>query len=271
MYSLCVCDESVSGDFCPCLDSGKAARYTLPRPQPGAHCQEEEQRRQQEAATRQQEFATLIAALQPLNIPATPAASVQNSSSRTTGTASLQTPNSYIKAVTSPPPLLQPDTSYQAFREWRRRWQDYAVMTNLTTLPLSKMHIQLRTRLSPEVMHTLHYRIQIPQDDTLPIEDVLITLDKHFKAQTNKALRKRELFSCHQQAHATIVVILMARLTAQPLIGHVATVARRDTEQERRGALQTTEHATIVVNRAILASVPLHHGREQVNSAYHQG
>ncbi|KAK3880959.1 hypothetical protein Pcinc_014609 [Petrolisthes cinctipes] len=51
--------------------------------------QEEEKRRQQEAATRQQEFAALIAALQPINIPATPAASAQNSPSRTTGTTSV--------------------------------------------------------------------------------------------------------------------------------------------------------------------------------------
>ncbi|XP_045112533.1 uncharacterized protein LOC123505380 [Portunus trituberculatus] len=71
-------------------------------------------------------------------------------------------------------------------------------MTDLTTLPLSKRHIQLRACLSPEVLHTLHYRLQIPQDDSTPIEDLLTTLDSYFKAQTNEALRRRELFSCRQ-------------------------------------------------------------------------
>ena len=61
------------------------------------------------------------------------------------------------------------------------------MMTDLATLPLSKVHIQVRTCLSPEVLHTIHYRVQIPDDDSTPIEDIITTLDEYFKAQTNEA------------------------------------------------------------------------------------
>ena len=48
------------------------------------------------------------------------------------------------------------------------------------------------------MLHILHYRLQIPDDDSTPIENIITTLDEHFKAQTNEALRRRELFSCRQ-------------------------------------------------------------------------
>lgn len=44
-----------------------------------------------------------------------------------------------------------------------------------------------------------HYRLQLPQDDSTPINDVLGKLDSHFRAQTNEALRKRELFTSKQE------------------------------------------------------------------------
>ena len=72
------------------------------------------------------------------------------------------------------------------------------MMPDLATLPLSKVHIQLRACLSHEVLHILHYRLQIPDDDSTPIENIISTLNEHVKAQTNEALRRRELFSCRQ-------------------------------------------------------------------------
>lgn len=164
--------------------------------------QEEQLQRKEEAAARQQELTAIIAALtQRSGGQASP------DSTRSTSEGAPQQPSlpprpahTQIKATISPPPPLQPDATYQAFREWRRRWQDYAVMTDLATLSLGKRHIQLRTCLSPEVLHTLHYRLQVPQDDTAAIDEVLKTLDTHFKAQTNEALRRRELFSCRQGA-----------------------------------------------------------------------
>lgn len=53
--------------------------------------------------------------------------------------------------------------------------------------------------LTPNVLHILQYRLRVPPDDTRPIDEVLDTLEGHVKAQTNEALRRRELFSCKQQ------------------------------------------------------------------------
>ena len=173
----------------------------------------DEQRREEERQRdekRQQEFAALSTAFnQVTNLSA--ANSGVTSSSSTVSHPSSSTspppprPPTHSRAppqleaiIIPPPPLLQPDTSYQAFRDWRRRWRDYSVMADLATLPLSKVHIQLRACLSPEMLHVLHYRLQIPDDDSTPIEDIITTLDEHFKAQTNEALRRHELFSCRQ-------------------------------------------------------------------------
>lgn len=73
-------------------------------------------------------------------------------------------------------------------------------MTDLEGMDLKKQYLQLRLSLSTEVLHTLQYRLQLPQDDSSPINTVLDKLDSHFRAQTNEALRRRELLSCKQEA-----------------------------------------------------------------------
>jgi len=76
-------------------------------------------------------------------------------------------------------------------------------MIDLSTLSLEKQHIQLRMCLSPEVLHTLQYCLQLHDDNTWPISKVLDALEGHVKSQTNEALRRRDLFSCKQAAGET--------------------------------------------------------------------
>lgn len=165
------------------------------RAQEAEQCRlKDERRRAQKAETRRQEFAAFMAALttRPLSPPLLP------------GTQQPpQPPTQNNKPVIKPPSPLQADASFQQFRDWRRRWQDYSVVTDLSTIPLAKQHIQLRTCLGPEILHILQYRLQLPQDDSTPIPDVLSMLDKYYKAQTNEALRRRGLFSCRQEAGET--------------------------------------------------------------------
>lgn len=59
-------------------------------------------------------------------------------------------------------------------------------MTDLSTLPHRKQYIQLRTCLTPELFHSLHYYLQVPKDDSTHIAEVLSTLDRHFKAQRTR-------------------------------------------------------------------------------------
>ncbi|KAK3893853.1 hypothetical protein Pcinc_002345 [Petrolisthes cinctipes] len=52
-------------------------------------------------------------------------------------------PKSKTRPIINSPQRLQPDVPFQRYRDWRRRFVDYAMMTNLSTLPLGKQHIQL--------------------------------------------------------------------------------------------------------------------------------
>ncbi|KAK3876080.1 hypothetical protein Pcinc_019092 [Petrolisthes cinctipes] len=159
-------------------------------------CREEADRRQEEADRRQHEMAALIAAVSQPVVNQTPQNVVTSQTnvlpSSQTNVVPPPTPNAKMRPTITPPQPLQPDVSYKRFRDWRRRFHDYAVMTDLSTLPLGKQHIQLRTCLTPEMLHTLHYRLQVPKDDSTPIADFLATLDRHFKAQMNEALRRRQ-------------------------------------------------------------------------------
>ena len=144
---------------------------------------EDAERYQKESAMRQQEFQEFLKALkEKIDISTNPS------------------DPSKSKPVISKPSALQPDATYQGFTDWKQNWDDYANMTDLENLPLAKRHIQLRSCLSSDIVHTLRYRLGVSQDDTTKIADVLQSLEKYFKAKTNEALRRRDLFSCRQEA-----------------------------------------------------------------------
>ncbi|KAK3895888.1 hypothetical protein Pcinc_000496 [Petrolisthes cinctipes] len=176
-------------------DERRQQEESQARREEGDRRQEELQARREEADRRQQEMAALIAAVSQPAVNQTPQNVVTSQTnalpSSQTNVVPPPTPNAKLRPTITPPQPLQSDVSYQRFRDWRRRFDDYAVMTDLSTLPLGKQHIQLRTCLTPEMLHTLHYRLQVPKDDSTPIADVLVTLDRHCKAQTNEALRRR--------------------------------------------------------------------------------
>ena len=155
--------------------------------------EQEEERRNQEQRQRDDEFKALLAALTGQHMatppPTDPLASLPPAPPRSTP----------LKAVVKPPPLLQPDVTFQNFCEWRRKWVDYATMIDLSTLTLPKQLIQLRMCLSPEMLHILRSRLGVPDDTSSSVDTVLDQLQGHVKDQTNEALRRRELFSCKQQ------------------------------------------------------------------------
>ena len=57
--------------------------------------------------------------------------------------------------------------------------------------------------LSPEVLHILQYRLQVTNDDTHPVTEILNALEAHVKSQTNEVLCRRDLFSGKQAAAKT--------------------------------------------------------------------
>ncbi|ROT85619.1 hypothetical protein C7M84_010242 [Penaeus vannamei] len=112
---------------------------------------EEERRREEDVNRRrdeenrfQQMMATFTAMLTPPSSASAPATAVE-------APPRPQAP----KAAVQPPPALAKDVTLRAFKEWRQRWNDYAVMADLLSLPQPKQLIQLRSCLSQEMKRTL--------------------------------------------------------------------------------------------------------------------
>ena len=103
---------------------------------------------------RKQEFEMLISALSLNN--GMSSSDTSGSSGSGSNPLSLPRPSGgQIKAVMQPPPPLQRDASYQDFRDWRRRFEDYGTMTDLANMDMKKQYVQLRLSVSPEVLHIL--------------------------------------------------------------------------------------------------------------------
>ena len=159
--------------------------------------QEDKLRRQEDDRRRQEENARFSALLQRL-MPATSSVTTSSTSSSPNMSSTSSSVPLPQKAITQNPPPLQADASFQVFREWRRRWDDYSVMVDLSKLPREKQLIQLRMCLTLETQRILEHTLNIPPDTDKTVEEVLDVLQAHVKSLRNEALRRRELLSCKQ-------------------------------------------------------------------------
>ncbi|ROT69962.1 hypothetical protein C7M84_011804, partial [Penaeus vannamei] len=181
-----------------------ALQYSLPyweasRVQEEARRRREEEIRRQEDDLRRQEeaarFTTLIQLLSPVNLQPTLAGSSPPLAPGPHPTTHHPPPQ---KAIAQNPPPLKSDASFQVFREWRRRWDDYAVMVDLASLPREKQLIQMWMCLSLETQRILEHTLQITPSTDLTVDQVLDALQSHIKSLRNEALRRRDLFGCKQ-------------------------------------------------------------------------
>ncbi|XP_045133132.1 uncharacterized protein LOC123517192 [Portunus trituberculatus] len=152
-----------------------------------ARAEREEQRREDAAR-----FEALLTRLAPLT----------SQSSSTAGSASAP-PDPPVapptpRAAVQPTPPLPSDVTYQQFREWRRKWEDYATMVEIASLPRPKQLIQLRMCLSLETQRVLEHTLQVHPSSTSPVDEVLDILQKHIKESSNEALRRRAFTTCKQ-------------------------------------------------------------------------
>ncbi|XP_064120305.1 uncharacterized protein LOC135224910 [Macrobrachium nipponense] len=111
---------------------------------------------------------------------------------------SEHTPTISSKPTVHPAPLLQQSATYQAFRQWRLHFEDYAALVGLDRLHQTSQLIHLRTCISLDVQRLLTHKLGIPTNTSLSFTEVLDTLQKHFHSLRNEALRRRELLSCKQ-------------------------------------------------------------------------
>ncbi|XP_068224072.1 uncharacterized protein [Palaemon carinicauda] len=168
--------------------------------------QEEDFRRREDEQRRQEESARFTALLQRLLPVTSQPDSTHSLSGNTSSTSSVPTVSSSSssvipapqKAITQNPPPLQADSSFQVFREWRCRSEDYSIMVDLSKLPREKQLIQLRMCLTLEMQRILEHTLDIPPNKDKTVEEVLDELQDHVKSLRNEALRRRELLSCKQ-------------------------------------------------------------------------
>lgn len=153
-----------------------------------------ERRRKEELDATERRFEALLQRLAPQQ-PISPAP--QHPTGVTHGSSpaqALQTP----KPSVQPPSVLQSDASLQQFREWKRRWHDYAQMIDLPKLSQEKQAIQLRQYLSPEMLRRLEHVLGVSPDQNIPVDDAIAKLETHVKSQNNEAIRRKAFSLCKQ-------------------------------------------------------------------------
>ncbi|XP_068238582.1 uncharacterized protein [Palaemon carinicauda] len=184
------------------LEESRQAELATRRREEDQRRHQEELRRQEDNLRREEEAQRFTALLQLLMVnpghqQATPPDS-QQLPTQSSVPSSSQHPLPQ-KAIAQTPPPLHPDATYQVFREWRRRWDDYSVMVDLGTLSTRKQLIQLRMCLSLETQRILEHTLNVPPDTDWSVEEVLNVLQEHIKNLRNEALRRRDLLSCKQR------------------------------------------------------------------------
>lgn len=152
-----------------------------------ARAEREEQRREDAAR-----FEALLTRLAPMSLQ--PSGAAGSPAAPSGPPAAPPTP----KAAVQPPPPLSSDVTYQQFREWRRKWEDYATMVDIASLSRPKQLIQLRMCLSLETQRVLEHTLQVPPSSTSSVDEVLDVLQKHIKESSNEALRRRAFTTCKQ-------------------------------------------------------------------------
>ncbi|XP_047481642.1 uncharacterized protein LOC125034045 [Penaeus chinensis] len=155
--------------------------------------EDDEQKRKAEEQRFLQLFATLTTSpTPPQTVGPQPAVATDlPTSAPSSGTPALKS--------SFPPPLAQ-DVTLRSYKEWRQRWDDYAVMIDLHNLPQHKQLIHLRACISADMRGTLEHCLGVSPASDLPLIDVLQRIQAFVRDQKNEALRRLTFSQC-MQAH----------------------------------------------------------------------
>ena len=96
------------------------------------------------------------------------------------------------------PPPFRADATFQVFREWRRRWDDYYTMVDLSKMSREKQLIQMHMCLILNTQRLLEHTLRIPPNTDKSVDEVLNELQERITKSRNEALRRMDLFSCKQ-------------------------------------------------------------------------
>ena len=147
--------------------------------------QEEKTRRDEENAR----FTTLIQMLAPAQHQPSDDSTVLSTGATASQSAVGLSNQPFLpppqKVSAQTPPPLKPDATFQMFREWRRRWDDYAVMVDLSKLNPQKQMIQMRMCLTLETQRVLEQTLQTSPSTNMTVDEVLDALQLHIKGLRN--------------------------------------------------------------------------------------
>lgn len=121
------------------------------------------------------------------------------------GTTTTSTPptTSMPKAQVHSPDKLRLDFSLRGAQEWKSKWNDYAILTDMSKLPQPKQFAALRLSLDDEVLRVLDHTLGVKTDSVLPVEDIIDKIITHIKDKRNESLRRLEFTNCKQHQGET--------------------------------------------------------------------
>jgi hypothetical protein len=94
------------------------------------------------------------------------------------------------KAVSHPsrPSTLDVDITYSKFRAWRNAWNDYAMLQRLEKQPMEVQKADFRCCLSEAMRLHLKCAIDIPDDNTYTVDEILDRVQDYLRQKRNVAL-----------------------------------------------------------------------------------
>ena len=96
------------------------------------------------------------------------------------------------------PDKLPVDANVAVFKAWKRKWDDYVVLTDLNTHPQGKQMAQLRQALSDGIQNVIRHNLLIPDDTNRPLGEVLAEVESYVKSHSNQAARRLAFNRCKQ-------------------------------------------------------------------------
>ena len=84
-----------------------------------------------------------------------------------------------------PPPMIEKDITYSAFKSWTSAWNNYAKATNLETCSREEQVATFLNNCSAGFLHTLEYVLEIKSNTPMTVKEVIAAIQQHLRGQQN--------------------------------------------------------------------------------------
>lgn len=154
------------------------------------HREEEAQPREEERERREEDAWSFEALLKSVSLQHSPSPP-QNKPFQKQRWQPQQSPANVPQPLTS-------NVTFRRFREWRRRWEDYATLLDLSSMPQRKQLAHLRVCLSSDTLSILEDNLRIFGDSLHTVDEALDLLQEYLEARNSEAIHQRAFSACKQ-------------------------------------------------------------------------